>query len=217
MSTEQVRRFRLVTEADAQQLVRGATIELEADGQITPLARDTLRERRVTVIRAGAIDPWLPDDLAPIMPVTRVAIGADHGGVKLKAMLIPYLRRAGLAVTDHGTLGSDPVDYPDFAAAVARAVASREADAGIMIDGGSGSASAMAANKIRGIRAAACPNVPVARAAREEAGANVLTLGAMVLDAPAATAIVDAWLSTPMRDAREIRQLLKVRRIEAGF
>lgn len=211
-----VRRFGIITEADARGLEPGSTVELEKGGHVTPLARDTLRERRVTVVPAGTSDPDLPADLAPVSPVRRVAIGSDHGGVALKAALIDHLRKAGVAVVDHGTLGSDPVDYPDIAASVAKAVARREADAGIVIDG-AGLGSAIAANKVRGVRAAMCANVTLARYAREHNGANVLALGATLVTAPEAKEIVDTFCSTPTSEARYLRRLLKVRRLEEAF
>ena len=105
-----------------------------------------------------------------------MAIGSDHSGVALKRALVAHLRGRGLAVTDLGTDKADPVDYPDIAAAVARSVARGEADAGIVIDG-AGIGSAIAANKIRGVRAAMCPDETIARYSREHNGANVLTLG----------------------------------------
>jgi ribose 5-phosphate isomerase B len=211
-----VPRFRLITEADARQMEPGTTVELEAGGHVTPLARDTLRARRVTVAAAGSVDPELSADLAPAAVIARVAIGADHTGVALKAAIVGHLRGQGRAVTDHGTTGSDPVDYPDIAASVARAVARGEADAGIVIDGG-GLGSAIAANKVRGVRAAMCPTVTLARYAREHNGTNVLALGATLVGVEDATAIVDAWLSTSMREPRYIRRLLKIRRLEDGL
>jgi len=194
----------------------GSTVELDAGGHVTPLARDTLRERRVTVVRTGSVDADLPADLGPVSPAVRIAIGSDHTGVQLKAALIAHLRQAGKQVTDCGTGGTDAVDYPDIAATVARMVAHREADAGIVIDG-SGLGSAMAANKVRGIRAAMCANQTLARYAREHIGSNVLALGSTLVEAGDAKAIVDTWLSTPMREARYLRRLLKVRRLEEGF
>jgi ribose 5-phosphate isomerase B len=211
-----VRRFGLITEADARGIEPGSTVELEKGGHVTPLARDTLQARRVTVVPSGTVDPALPADLAPVSPVTRVAIASDHGGVALKAALIEHLRRAGLAVADHGTQGSDPVDYPDTAASVAKAIARREADAGIAIDG-AGIGSAIAANKVRGIRAAMCTNVTLARYAREHNGANVLTLGATLVTVAEAKEIVDTFVTTPTREPRYLRRLLKVRRLEDAF
>jgi ribose 5-phosphate isomerase B len=210
------RRFGIITENDARQIEPGSTVELEQGGHVTPLAWDTLRARRVTVVPAGMIDPNLPADLAPVMPVARVAIGADHTGLALKTSLVEHLRRSGKAVDDHGTSNADPVDYPDIAASVGRAVVRGEADAGIVIDG-AGLGSAIAANKLRGVRAAMCSTPTLARYAREHNGANVLTLGATLVTPAEAREIVDVWLSTPTREARYLRRLLKVRRLEDTF
>jgi ribose 5-phosphate isomerase B len=209
----QSRRFDIITEADARQLGIGSVVELAPGGHVTPLAQDTLRERRVTVVRAGSSDPSLPSDLAPAADVRRVTIGSDHTGVALKRALVQHLRQKGIAVDDRGTDTSDAVDYPDVAAAVALAVARGEADAGIAIDG-AGLGSTIAANKIRGVRAAMCTNVTLARYAREHNGANVLALGATLITIDEAREIVDTWLATPMREARYIRRLLKIRRLE---
>lgn len=208
-----MKRFDIITEADARTLDIGATVELSAGGHVTPLARDTLAARRVTVVAAGAADPALAD-LAPVSDVRRVAIGSDHTGVAVKRAIVQHLRGRGLAVTDVGTDGPEAVDYPDVAGAVALAVARREADAGIAIDG-AGIGSAIAANKVRGIRAAMCPDETIARYSREHNGANVLALGATLLaGAEAAIRIVDVWLGTPMREPRYIRRLAKIRRLE---
>jgi ribose 5-phosphate isomerase B len=211
-----VRRFQLISEAEARQIEPGSTVELEAGGHVTPLAWDTLRARRVAVVPAGSLDPTLPADLAPVTPISRVVIGCDHTGLALKHALIARLRQGGKAVDDRGTLTPEPVDYPDIAAAVARAVARGEADAGIVIDG-AGLGSAIAANKVRGVRAAMCLTATLARYAREHNGANVLTLGATLVTVPEAIDIVTTWIETPMREARYIRRLLKVRRLEDTF
>jgi ribose 5-phosphate isomerase B len=128
-----------------------------------------------------------------------------------------HLRGRGLAVDDMGVDGSAPVDYPDTAASVARAVARGEADAGIVIDG-AGIGSAIAANKVRGIRAAMVTDDTIARYSREHNGANVMTLGSTLLpDVATALRLVDVWLGTPMREPRYIRRLLKIRRLEESF
>src|SRR6185295_5429809 len=168
--------FQIITETDARQIERGSTVELAKGGHVTPLAADTLRERRVTVVPAGSVDPAIPADLAPASDVRRVAIASDHTGVKLRAAIVQHLRGRGLAVDDLGVDGSTSVDYPDTAAAVAKAVARGEADAGIVIDG-AGIGSAIAANKVRGIRAAMVTDETVARYSREHNGTNVMTLG----------------------------------------
>jgi ribose 5-phosphate isomerase B len=206
--------FDIITEADARTIEVGATVELARGGHITPLAKDTLAARRVTVVPAGASDPGLPPDLAPVSDIRRVAIGNDHTGVAMKKALVQHLRGRALAVTDLGTGGSEAVDYPDIAGAVARVVARGEADAGIVIDG-AGIGSAIAANKVRGIRAAMCTDETLARYSREHNGANVITLGSSLLpDSDTAIRIVDVWLGTAMREARYIRRLLKIRRLE---
>jgi ribose 5-phosphate isomerase B len=211
-----VRSFAIISEIEARQIEPGSTVELQKGGHVTPLAWDTLRERHVTVVPVGTVDASLPADLAPVADVKRIAIGSDHTGVKLKATLIDHLRRQGRAVSDMGTLTEDPVDYPDVAGAVARAVARREADAGIVIDG-AGLGSTIAANKVRGIRAAMCNTPTLARYAREHNGANVLALGSTLIDAATARDIVDTWLSTPTREPRYLRRLLKIRRLEEMF
>lgn len=211
-----MKRFDIITEADARTIDVGATVELAKGGHVTPLAKDTLASRRVTVIPAGSFDASLPPDLAPAADIRRVAIGSDHNGVVMKRALVEHLRGRAVAVQDMGTGTSDPVDYPDVAAAVARGVVRGEADAGIVIDG-SGIGSAIAANKVRGIRAAMCTDETLARYSREHNGANVLTLGSTLLTDAAAIRIVDAWLGTPMREARYIRRLLKIRRLEDTF
>jgi ribose 5-phosphate isomerase B len=209
-----MKRFDIITEADARLLDIGATVELEAGGLVTPLARDTLAARRVNVVTAGICHSTSAADLVPVADVRRVVIGSDHTGLTVKRALVEHLRGRGLAVTDVGTHTTDAVDYPDIAEAVGRAVASKEADAGIVIDG-AGIGSAIAANKVRGVRAAMCPDETIARYSREHNGANVLSLGASLLPGPeAARGIVDVWLGTPMREPRYIRRLAKIRRLE---
>jgi ribose 5-phosphate isomerase B len=212
-----MKKFDIITESDARMIDVGASVELARGGHVTPLAKDTLSARRVTVVPAGSSDPALPADLAPVSDIRRVTIGNDHTGLALKNALVRHLRARGLAVADAGTNTTEAVDYPDIAAAVALAVARGEADAGIVIDG-AGIGSAIAANKVRGIRAVMCPDETIARYSREHNGANVITLGSTLLpDTVAAIRIVETWLGTPMREARYIRRLLKIRRLEERF
>ena len=206
--------FEIITEADARVLARGETVELTRGGHITPLAADTLKERRITVVRDGQVSAG-DAVLAPPSDVRTVAIASDHGGVALRKTLVAFLRGRGLAVHDLGTDGPDPVDYPDTAASVARVVARGEADAGIAIDG-AGIGSAIAANKIDGIRAVMATTETIARYSREHNGANVLTLGASLVNTDEARAIVVTFVTTPMREARYIRRLAKIRALEHG-
>ena len=207
-----MQKFDLITEADARVLPRGETVMLARRGHITPLAADTLQDRRVTVVHEGraAADEA---SLVPRADIRSIAIASDHTGVALRRALATFLRGRGLAVQDLGTDGSEPVDYPDVAASVARSVARGEADAGIVIDG-AGIGSAIAANKVDGIRAVMCPTETIARYSREHNGANVLTLGATLVSPDEARAIVITWLGTPMREPRYIRRLAKIRDLE---
>jgi ribose 5-phosphate isomerase B len=206
-----VKRFQIVTEADARVLEYGSTIVLATGGHVTPLAQDTLRARRVTVV-ADVPDLDLAA-LAPVASIRTVAIAGDHTSLALKAALVQHLRGRGLAAHDLGTATTDPVDYPDTAAAAAVQVARGEADAAIVIDG-AGLGSCIAANKVAGARCAMCTTETLARYARQHNGANVLALGSTLLSAAEATAIVDVFVDTPMREARYIRRLAKIRALE---
>lgn len=206
-----MKRFQMITEADARVIEYGSTVTLVAGGHITPLAADTLKARRVSVLReTGDGDQ---ESLTPRADIRTVAIGGDHTSVNLKAAIVAHLRGRGLAVHDLGTNTSEPVDYPDTAGSVALHVARGEADAGIAIDG-AGLGSAIAANKVDGVRAAMCADRTLARYAREHNGANVLALGSTLVTTPDALAIVDTFLGTAMREPRYIRRLAKVRELE---
>lgn len=211
-----IKRFEIITEADARQIEAGATVELAKGGHVTPLAQDTLRERRITVVPQGSVDSAIPPDLAPRSPIRRVAIASDHTGVALRKAIVQHLRGKGIAVDDLGVEGTAPVDYPDTAARVAMSVARGESDAGIAIDG-AGIGSAIAANKVRGVRAAMIVDETIARYAREHNGTNVMTLGSSLVQPDVALRLVEIWLGTPMTEARYIRRLMKIRRLEESF
>ena len=206
-----MKRFQMITEADARVLEYGSIVSLVAGGHVTPLAADTLKARRVSVVREDGEGEEA--SLAPRAEIHTVAIAGDHTSVTLKMAIVGHLRGRGIAVHDLGTDSSDPVDYPDTASAVALQVVRGEADAGIAIDG-AGLGSTIAANKIRGIRAAMCTDRTLARYAREHNGAHVLALGSTLVSTPEALDIVDAFLSTPMREPRYIRRLAKLRDLE---
>jgi len=201
----------MITEADARVLDYGTTVVLVAGGHVTPLAQDTLRARRISVVREGGDGET--DALAPRADIRTVAIAGDHTSLALKSALVSHLRATGYAVHDLGTSSAEPVDYPDTAEAVARHVARGEADAGIAIDG-AGLGSTIAANKLNGVRAAMCTDRTLARYAREHNGANVLALGSTLVTVPQAVEIVATFLGTPMREPRYIRRLAKVRDLE---
>ncbi len=153
---------------------------------------------------------------APSHTDSTIAIGADHGGYKMKEALKPFLSAQGYTVLDCGTHSTDSVDYPDQAYAVARLVANHTANYGIIIDG-AGIGSCMAANKVPGIRAAMCYNEATAKNSREHNHANVLTLGAGMISQEMAAAIVKIWLNTPVGPGRHTRRASKIMDIERRY
>jgi ribose 5-phosphate isomerase B len=145
----------------------------------------------------------------------RIAMGADHAGFPLKEELKGFLEAEGHQVIDVGTDSTDPVDYPSFCAAVARAVVDGRADRGIVI-GGSGQGEQMVANKIDGIRASLCHDLYSARLAREHNDANVLGMGARVIAPAYAREVVRLWLKTPFAGGRHEQRIEQIAMIERG-
>ena len=153
---------------------------------------------------------------APAPDRVAIAIGADHGGVALKDRIGEMLTTTGFAVHDCGTHGSDPVDYPDVAHAVARLVADGTCRWGIILDG-AGIGSCMVANKVPGIRAALCHDLSSARNSREHNHANVLTLGARFIGEGLAIEIVRAWLGTKWGPGRHAARVEKITEVERRY
>jgi ribose 5-phosphate isomerase B len=145
-----------------------------------------------------------------------IAIGADHGGFPLKQVLIKALAERGYEVTDCGTGSTEAADYPTFAHAVARLVTSGACEFGIVIDG-AGIGSAMAANKVPGVRAANAHDTSMARNAREHNYANVLTLGARMIGEGLALEIVETFLTTPWGAERHGRRVAMMTAIEHEY
>jgi deoxyribose-phosphate aldolase len=145
----------------------------------------------------------------------RVAIGSDHGGFDLKEELRGLLAKKGYAVEDCGTFDKQPADYPVIAAGVAGRISDGRADRGIIIDG-AGIGSSMAANKVRGVRAALCYDVSSARNSREHNNANVLTLGARLIGPGLAEQIVETFLTTDCTEERHLKRVAMIDRLEAG-
>ncbi len=144
---------------------------------------------------------------------TRVVLAADHAGFALKAHLAAWLLASGHAVEDLGTFSTEPVDYPALCAAAARFVVAGRADVGVVI-GGSGQGEALAANKVRGARAALCNDERLARLARAHNDANVLALGARIVADELARDILATFLATPFEGGRHVARLAAVRAIE---
>ena len=194
-----------------------------SEGGIRPSEEEV---RRVVASVVAGLHVDAPAFAAPAGPVgdppsapasaAEVAMGADHGGYRLKERIAADLRERGLEVRDCGTHGTESVDYPDFAHAVARLVADGECGLGIVVDG-AGIGSCMAANKVPGIRAATCWDVSSARNSREHNHANVLALGAGLVGESLALEIVQAWLSTPWGGDRHARRVEKITEIERRY
>jgi len=148
----------------------------------------------------------------------RVVIGSDHGGYELKKDLVGLLKELGHEVVDFGTHSNEPVDYPDIACLVATAVAREPGGGtvGIMIDG-AGTGSAMTANKVPGVRAAACYDTFTARNSREHNHANVLTLGSRNTGIEIAREIVKVWLGSSFGGSRHQRRIEKMLQVERRF
>lgn len=143
----------------------------------------------------------------------RVAIGSDHAGFALKAHLSETLRSLGHDVIDLGTDSEAAVDYPPICADVGRTVVKGAADRGVVL-GGSGQGEQMAANKVRGVRAALCNDLYTARMSREHNDANVLSIGARIVAAPLADEILTLWLTTPFEGGRHERRIAQLHDIE---
>ena len=148
--------------------------------------------------------------------MTRIAIGADHAGYELKCHLVAVLTDSGHEVDDHGTHSTESVDYPAICAAVGRTVRDGGADVGIVL-GGSGQGEQLAANKVRGVRAALCNCLYTARMAREHNDANVLSMGARVVGVGLAEEILTTFLSTEFKGGRHARRVGQISDLEAEF
>jgi ribose 5-phosphate isomerase B len=148
--------------------------------------------------------------------VKKIIIGSDHGGFHLKNELIEYLKGLGVEVSDYGCYSPDPVDYPDIALLVAQTVAVSIDTHGILIDG-TGVASAIVANKIKGIRATPCTDEFTANSAREHNNSNLLTLGARVVGPGLAQNITKVWLETPFGGGRHEKRVNKIIDIELKY
>lgn len=193
----------VVTAGSLEGTPDGGAFQVPDGAVITPLAVDEAHRRgiRLSEGRREAL---------------RVAVGCDHGGFKLKADVLATVRELGHRPLDLGTRDTNPVDYPDFARAVAEAVASGQCDFGICIDG-AGIGSAMAACKVPGVRAATCNDPRLAANAREHNYANVLSLGSGFVSAVEAHEIVRTFLTTAQGPERHARRVAKIDAIEQRY
>jgi ribose 5-phosphate isomerase B len=198
----------VITEDDVRGLEAGAVLRIGEDARFTPLAADIVNERKIEIVRRSSRRGSKSSKL--------VAVGADHGGFKMKEELKSLLADLGHKVQDFGTDSESAVDYPDFAHAVGRAVADGVSDVGIVIDG-AGVGSAMTANKVPGVRAAACYSVAVARNSREHNDANVLTLGSKTITSAEMREIVTAWLATEITEDRHRKRVAKIDAVQRQY
>lgn len=144
----------------------------------------------------------------------KLAIGADHAGYELKDLIVEHLRALGHEVKDFGTHGPESVDYPDYARPVARAVAAGEFERGILVCG-TGIGVSISANKVVGIRAAACSSTYSSHMGRQHNNANVLCMGSRILGPGLALDIVDAYLGAEFEGGRHARRVDKIHQIES--
>lgn len=194
---------RIITRDDVEKITFGGVLKVPRGAIITALAREIAADRQIRLSMDGD-------------PGKAVAVGADHGGFELKEKVKAYVQQLGYEVKDLGTFDANPVDYPDFALAVAMCVAHRECAAGIVVDG-AGIGSCMTANKVPGVRAALCYDEATARNSREHNFANVLTLGGRMIGEDVMRKIVKTWLETPFGEERHARRVRKIAAIESKY
>ena len=210
----------LVTAADLSDVPVRGEFTVPDGALITPLARQVALERKLALVEGGVAAQAPATGSRPLISeatdTRTVAMGADHGGYELKETLKRYLQELGYAIVDCGTDSGEPVDYPDFALAVAQLVAQGRAWRGILVDG-AGIGSCMAANKVPGVRAAMCYDDATAVNSRAHNDANVLTLGAGMIGAPLGRRIVKTWLETQAGGGRHARRVGKIMDIENRF
>lgn len=198
----------VITEFDLRRVNEGGRVLIREDAIITPSAQDLIRERRIEVARRTRTTVTGKNRL--------IAVGADHGGYEMKEQIKALLGEMGYRHRDFGTFSSEAVDYPDFAHAVARAVADGGCDLGIIVDG-AGIGSCMTANKVPGVRAAMCYDEATARNSREHNYANVLTLGGKLISAERMREVVRAWLGTEPGEERHRKRVAKITAIERQY
>ncbi len=198
----------LITEDDLRGLETGARLRIAENVKFTPLASDIIQEREIILIKKSARQSS--------SKIQSIALGCDHGGFEFKEELKGFLADKGFRFLDFGASSTDPVDYPDFAHAVAKAVSEKTADVGIIIDG-AGIGSAMTANKVTGVRAAACYNAALAKNSRQHNGANVLTLGSGQNSFGQIKEIVEAFLAAELTEDRHRKRVAKIDAIERQY
>lgn len=198
----------VIDEEAINAVAEGSTLTVPPDALVTPLARTAALIRRIKLVETAQAPSIAAEGRS-------IAIGADHGGYTLKEMLKADLQTR-YTIIDCGTNGTESVDYPDFALAVAEQVRSGRAWRGIMIDG-AGIGSCMVANKVPGVRAALCYDYATAVNSREHNDANYLTLGAGLIGTALAKQIVETWLKTDFAGGRHAKRVDKIVAVEKKY
>ncbi len=199
---------RVITAGD---IPAAGELRIPTDAIVTPSARETAAARGVHIVELPA------DQISALAaPDKTIALGADHGGFRLKEILKGVLESLGLEVRDVGVYEEKPADYPDLAFKVAELVAAGTATRGVAIDG-AGIGSSIVANKVPGIRAALCYDKASARNSREHNDSNVLTLGARLLTESQAEEVLRTWIATPFAGGRHQARVDKIVAIERRF
>jgi ribose 5-phosphate isomerase B len=195
----------------AQDIPVGGELRVPVGAIVTASAREVAAARGVRIVE-------LPDEqLSALAPADKtIAVGADHGGFRMKECLRPVLEGLGLTVRDVGVYDEKPADYPDIALKVAELVASGAAARGVIVDG-AGIGSCMAANKVPGVRAALCYDKASARNSREHNDSNVLTLGGRMLTETQAEEVLRTWVGTPFGGGRHQARIQKIIDIETKY
>ncbi|RCK71788.1 MAG: Ribose 5-phosphate isomerase B [Ignavibacteriae bacterium] len=210
---------RVLSEKDIKEAARKGqkTIQISKSIMVTSAARDTAKSLGITIEQISDSKPDVTESKTEKVKYKgKIAIGSDHGGFQLKEKLKTHLEELGYTVFDVGTSSEDPCDYPDYAFAVAKLVSTGEVNKGIMIDA-VGVASAIVANKLSGIRAAACQTEFAARSSREHNDANVLTLGGRILGLDLAKNIVNIFLNTEYAGGRHQKRVDKINDIDIKY
>ena len=209
---------KVITERDIFELEKkGIKVLIKTRNTIiTPLAFDRIKSSKFTIIESPESQLSFPDlDKEKFPQKSKIILGSDHTGFKLKNILIKFLSEKNYLIEDAGTYDENPCDYPDFAKKVAMKVASDSSSFGILIDA-TGIPSAITANKIKGILAATCYNTFSAKSSRSHNNANILVVGSKTLGEESIKEIVSAWLSTGFDGGRHQKRLDKIREIENG-
>jgi len=204
---------KVITEIDIINLYRAGskTIKIDTESLITPAARDKLNDLKIKIVQPeleiakNETENWISKN--------KIAIGSDHTGYSIKELLKKILSELGITVIDLGTSSEDSCDYPDFAKSVASNVISGSVDFGIIVDA-TGIPSAIAANKVKGIRAATCYNEFSAWSARAHNDANILVVGAKTLGEETIKSILNKFISSKFEGGRHQKRLDKIILIE---